>query len=294
VALPLATAVATAFGVVVDADLANLIPPVATPAAQVRATIAALVVEPLPHRPPPPPVLNPRVVTKVPATAVPPTGLARLPTGTPRPAVTTPQPATRAASTPTPASAPVVRETFDAPERGVLPRDTRQPDLYRHDYERGEFVLRIADSTARPSTLVAVPGEFAHTTLSVDARLVGETAGRFVALGCRAYGNAEYRLTLAAAGQFALDRFDGGRPVSLVAWRAAPPLPAGASAHRLALRCAGSQFTATINGVQVASVRDTTYTTGALWLGTGRFTNGPPGTVEARFDNLVVVREPDP
>src|SRR6185503_18859079 len=89
-------------------------------------------------------------------------------------------------------------------------------------------------------------------------------------LGCRnAAPRSGYRFTFRPGQQTgSLDRTDDV-PVLI---RLAPVLNRdavreGIGRNRLGLRCVGSTISATINGTEVASTRDTTYAAGRIWIG---------------------------
>jgi hypothetical protein len=57
--------------------------------------------------------------------------------------------------------------------------------------------------------------------------------------------------------------------------------------NRVELRCIGSTISATINGTEVASARDTTYSAGRMWIGA----TVDPNVLafgHALFDNLLI------
>jgi hypothetical protein len=186
-------------------------------------------------------------------------------------------------------------DDFSSPERGRLSRESTQPQNYRLGYENGEYVMKTVNPNWNRIAIAALPDTYDQTTISVDARLVGETDQRYIAVACRAHleGQAsEYRLAMdPTVGAFTLGWWDAGRETRLVDWTLAPAIRRGTETNRLALRCAGNQITVSINDVRVAAVTDATYTSGSLWIGAGAFT-GNSVTTEARFDNLVVTREP--
>jgi hypothetical protein len=88
-----------------------------------------------------------------------------------------------------------------------------------------------------------------------------------------------------ALGGFGLERHQVDRAVQLVPFQQSAAIHRGGVSNRLELTCVQSTLTARINGIEVASVQDSTYDSGPVVLATGR--SGSIG-VEARFDNLVV------
>src|SRR5262249_38395584 len=98
-----------------------------------------------------------------------------------------------------------------------------------------------------------------------------------------------YRLTINPDDRtFLLRRWDDGKPVELMPWTNSDAIRGGAQNNRVELGCQGSTISARINGMQVASVQDSTYREGRLWMGAGAF-SGQPSRAEARFKSLIVM-----
>lgn len=130
---------------------------------------------------------------------------------------------------------------------------------------------------------VALPGAYGDSTISVDARLVGETRRRQVVVYCR----SGYALGIEPdARAFFLFRREGGVNHTLADWQPSPAIHSGHETNRVELTCVGTTISASINGTIVASVEDDTFQTGAHYLQAG----GPGLTAQARFDNLRVTQ----
>jgi hypothetical protein len=182
----------------------------------------------------------------------------------------------------------LVEETFADPVTGMMPAAAPAESPLIYGYADGEYWLRNLEVATRS---VAVPIDGTNATIAVDARLIGETAQRTVSVGCRfasdAAGNRGYRLRVEpAAGLFRLVREDGARDTFLRRDSRSPAIRGATEVNRLELTCAGSTITAAINGTVVATVQDSTYTSGSLVFGVGARASGL--TSEARFDNLVI------
>jgi hypothetical protein len=224
------------------------------------------------------------------------------PAATPSPAASPTSAPTRAATrTPAPTRPPAtaaagatLADAFDAPERGLLPRESASPAQYRLGYDQGEYVVAVVDPTWDRLPVARLEETFGNATLAVEARLIGETAERYIALACRDQGGStgsQYRLVInPGQGRFKLARHDAGRETPLVNWQSARVIRQGNQTNRIQLRCVGNAISAEINGTAVASVRDGTYPDGEFWIGAAAF-SGQRGTVEARFDNLTVTRQ---
>jgi len=187
----------------------------------------------------------------------------------------------------------LLTDTFDDPEKGLLPKSSPTSE-YARGYEHGEYFIKKLDPQFTRLPLGTLPGVYADTKLAVDARLVGDTASRYVALECRRGTRGWYRAYVdAEQGRFWLARWDEGNETLLTDRTASEAIARGNEVNHLELTCAGSLIALAINGVEVATVKDTTYLLGELALGASVFTTSK-GTVEARFANLAVYQAAAP
>ncbi len=111
-------------------------------------------------------------------------------------------------------------------------------------------------------------------------------------IGCReneARDRGYALLVYPQEGGFALYRFNAGdAPTRLVQPTLSSAIRRGTQTNRLELICSGNTIAARINGTQVASVQDSSYGEGRMWIGAVGFEGA---TVDARFDNLVVTQQ---
>ncbi|MBI2760916.1 MAG: serine/threonine protein kinase [Chloroflexi bacterium] len=204
--------------------------------------------------------------------------------------------ATRTVS-PTPAGPPrpgdvILRDNFDDPTKATLLTQSATPESYLLGYDRGEYFIRKVDPNFNRVANVFLPGSYDDVSISVDARLVGESGNRAIYVVCRSSTDGQYRLVLdMGVGAFLLSRWDGDTEVQLGnKWvTRTDVLRTGTQMNKIELRCEKDTISAVINGQTVGSVKDGTYKAGRSWIGTGVFT-GATGTVEVRFDNLVVTQ----
>ena len=184
----------------------------------------------------------------------------------------------------------LLSDDMESPDTGVLPELSAAVGSV--GYIGGEYRLRKADPEARGVILARLPGRFTDASLTIDARLVGETADRFVLTACREDPdrNVGYQFAIVPqTGAYGLFRSDEDRLVTLASGRSAAILR-DAATNRIELTCAGSTLSAAVNGARVASAEDATYREGRMFIGVTVSTDALPATVEARLDNLVVRR----
>lgn len=205
-------------------------------------------------------------------------------------AIPTGSPASGPAAPPAASSGGVLlSDNFDDPASGRLPRESPAPAQVLVGYVDGEYMLKKVDPAWELNPIAILPDIYANTALIVDARLVGGTERRYVMLGCRQQQDtppwSHYRFSVfPATGRYRLDRWDNDQEVQL-AEAFSPAVKLATATNRLELSCSGATIAAKINGTELVSVRDNTYSSGRMWIGVG----GPVGLIEeARFDNLVV------
>jgi class 3 adenylate cyclase len=184
----------------------------------------------------------------------------------------------------------LLSDDFEDGTRHALPDTSVYPNEFAVSYGGGEYTIQTISLTSGRLPSVVVPGWYEDASLAVDVRVIGNTDVQSIVLGCRnAAPRSGYRLTFRPGqGTGSLDRTDDV-PVLI---RLAPLTNGGSvrrltAANRVALKCVGSTISATINGTEVASARDTTYAAGRMWIGA----TVDPGVIafgHAFFDNLTI------
>ena len=132
--------------------------------------------------------------------------------------------------------------------------------------------------------------EYADATLAVDAHTIDETPQAQVWLYCRRFGSVPsgYRFRVEPATQrFSVERVDKAQTTPLVSFQTTDVINSGSDVNHLELTCSGSTIAGSINGQQMFSVQDATYSQGTLNVGA----SGPPdGAGEIRFANFAVLQ----
>ena len=268
--------------------------PTAAPAkpTQAQPTAAPEIAAAQPAEAPKPTAAQPSAApaTAAPAPTQPP------PTATTAPATPPAQANPTEAAKPEPTRSPVdpilLADNFDDPASGRLPKASDGSTGYVVEYAAGEYAIRKVGPEPGPILSVPLPGRYGDASLAIDARLVGDTVDRVVAVGCRDQRPtlSDYQLHVdPELGEFALLRTDNDQIVELKASTESPAIRRGNASNRLELTCSGTTIAASINGVQVASVQDSTYREGEMWIATFPYADVHV-PVEARFDNLVVMQ----
>jgi hypothetical protein len=189
----------------------------------------------------------------------------------------------------------VVSDSLMDAATGVLP-PTFSGAGYQGGYVQGEYQVQKVDPAATNTASQEIPVNYADVTIAVDTHLASldqnSNSGQEVLLACRLVhpdgmtANG-YRLYFApATGSWSLARVD---PTSTV------PLSTGqmsdstaSSPHHLQLTCSGSTIAASVDQMQLVSVQDSTYTVGKPAIGAAVDASSLPGTIDARFSDLVL------
>jgi hypothetical protein len=157
-------------------------------------------------------------------------------------------------------------------------------------YVDGQYELINGDVGGNPVPAI-LPGTYANSSIAIDVRVFGgpESRGGYVTCRQRLDAGAGidegYRLLLRpGSGELLLQRFNPSGVVTLLT-QPSTAIRRGDAVNRIELTCSGPSISATINGTPVASVQDTTYTSGQHRFGV--IGAGATG----RFDNLLVTQQ---
>ena len=211
----------------------------------------------------------------------------------PTPIATSPPISAQLAPVPTGLSGGVViDDDFSDPASSLFA--TASIDLIqRVSFDSGELVFERLANPASGFNIAGVPGPYNDTAVSASVRLPNASPVQYVGLGCRVMQSAVgpnqlYALMVFPSLQtFGLVRADNGQSTLITEWTTSPAInPIATASNRLELTCAGETIAASINGVEVGSVRDTAHQSGGVVLIVG---NNEVARVEARFDDFEVV-----
>jgi hypothetical protein len=200
-------------------------------------------------------------------------------------------------------------DTFSNPSSGLLPTASSTPSNWKTGYVNGQYQIASVGSGSNLDNTTLVKGAYGDVSVSVDARTPQSTnaAGdETVRLYCRrqASGNGftGYRFQFSPiTNGWGIFRGDGNTGYSLSGVQYAPGLPAPDGTHHLNLTCSGSTISASVDGRQVGTYQDPSYSSGQAALGVGNFTlddqwkiipphSAWPGSYDVRFSNLVLTQ----
>jgi len=206
------------------------------------------------------------------------------------PAAPTPTPGPRPTAGPVAPGTLLLSDNFDDPSAGRLPSSSSDPSHYERGYVDGEYVLSKVDPQFDGGAIVGLPGAYSNVSLAFDARIVGDSAGRSIALYCRVQPGSRLSgyvaIVLPAAGSLRLYRYDDGEATPMTDIINAPAMRRGNATNRVELGCAGPTISASVNGTRAVAVGDGSYQQGALLISA----SANRATAQARLDNLAVTQ----
>ena len=200
---------------------------------------------------------------------------------------------------PAPSTRPLFIETFDSPAAGKLPQLSPDPARFQAGYAGGEYVIRLTEPGEAALAKVDLPGTYLAASISVDARLVGETADAVIIVGCRVNPSyqEEFRFMLdPGRRQYRFSRWVNGKDERPGNWEHYASINQGDESNRIGVYCGrvigidfndGPPIQTMYEQIPEGLDRVSFKPEGGIWIGVG--TIGERSTpVEARFDNLVV------
>jgi hypothetical protein len=191
----------------------------------------------------------------------------------------------------------IAADDFSDAASGMFPNESPQPDRFQVGYTAGEYKIVSIDPNVDTDIDAVTKNAYTDLVINADVRLTGLTTlgsvAQVVLLGCRhsdENGSAYALEVTPLLGTFRIVKNSDSTPVELVPQQNTPAIHQGLGMNGLQLSCAGSTISASINGMQVASVQDSSYDSGTAFMGAGVYANFLPATVDARFSNLVLSR----
>lgn len=186
----------------------------------------------------------------------------------------------------------LLRDNFNNPAAGTLPKVSLEPKEYSLGYVDGEYFVRRVDPKLPATAAIQLPGSYVDTETTIDARLRGATAGRYIFLSCRSsvdWLDGYQLLVIPAGGWVYLERLQRGASKAL--YENQPGMVHGGNAwNHIDLICARDAITVRVNGATVTTAHDSALSSGKIGLGVAVGV-GQSLTAEARFDNLVVTQK---
>ena len=182
-----------------------------------------------------------------------------------------------------PPSNVLMQDDFSDPSSGWEVGDYQEGSV---GYKDGSYFVI---STTNGSTMWGVANRsFTDTSVEVDATQISAASNNNNAygVGCRIQSNDDgYYLRVSGDGYYSISKTTSGSFTYVVDWTESSVVNQGNATNHLKAVCQGSQLTLYVNGTQVATGTDSTYTSGDLTLTATTFEDT---STEVHFNNLVV------
>lgn len=182
-------------------------------------------------------------------------------------------------------------DNMDSSATGLLNSNSPDPARFIYGYQNSQFIIQSTDASWSGDLLayagVPVMGD---VTAAVDFAIAGDLTGKYAFVGCRAGddSNTAYIFEVfPGSGEANLWRFDADSAANLGKATASPAINIGSGNNRIEITCQGGTITGTANGTQVLTAQDATYTSGDVFIGTGK-TDATADTLLTGFDNLTI------
>ena len=160
---------------------------------------------------------------------------------------------------------------------------------YARGYVDGEYRIWVEAQGQEWSVLSGGPLVEGDFQAEVRARQSTASGSKAYALLFRAEDETHaYRFAVSSGlGQYSVIRFDGGEDfTTLIKWASSPAINSGSVTNTLGVDCQGARISVYVNDQLLATVSDTTYSTGYVGLDAANFED--PAGIEAFFDDLKV------
>lgn len=182
-------------------------------------------------------------------------------------------------------------DTMDSSATGLL--DSTSPDAARfvYGYQNSQFVIQSIDESWSGDLLaIASVPVMSDATVAVDFAIAGDLTGKYAFVGCRASSDSSTAYIFEVhpgTGVANIWRFDAENATNLGTVTDSTTINIGSGNNRIEITCQGSTITGTVNGTQLLTATDATYTSGDVFIGTGK-TDETTGTLLTGFDNLTI------
>lgn len=184
----------------------------------------------------------------------------------------------------------IYTDPMDSEATGLLSSQSPDPARFSYGYQNSQFVIQTLQQGWSGDLLAfaSVP-VLPNVDVAVDFSIAGELTGKYAFVGCRmGDDNTGYIFEVhPATGLANLWRFDPDDAVNLGKMSGSPAVNLGSANNRIEIACQGSAITGIVNGQQVLTAQDATYTTGDVAIGTGK-TDDTADLLLTGFDNLSI------
>jgi len=203
-------------------------------------------------------------------------------------------------ATPAPSGTVLASDDFSNPTGGLFPTSSPSPD-WTQGYVNNEYQIATLHPVAFTTRYAFAQGTYTDVSVAVDAHLMaGSDTNSAVGVGCRYAGTGNtttgYRAHLTPTyNNWVIERIDQGNSAYVAGPTNLNVPPVMTQTHHLVLTCSGTTISLSVDGKQVASAQDPTYTQGSVGIYARMSSNtagtaSDLGTIDARFDKFVLTQ----
>ena len=180
---------------------------------------------------------------------------------------------------------------MDSSSIPLLPTQAADPAVAQFSYQNNQYVIQSLQAGYSGDLIapVAVP-DLADVSVAVDFSIGGDLTGKYAFVGCRAASNYENNYEVEVhpdTGVVNIWKIEPQNATKLATVTDTTAVNIGNGNNRIEIRCVGNTITGIVNGQQVISAQDSTYTTGAAFIGAGK-SSATTAQLLVGFDNLTV------
>lgn len=184
----------------------------------------------------------------------------------------------------------VYTDTMDGSTPQLLSTDSPDVSKYLYSYQNNQFIIQTLQPGFSGDLLAytSVP-DAADASVAVDFAIAGDLTGKYAFAGCRAADNdSGYEVEVHPdSGVVNIWRIEPQNATKLATVTDTSAVNIGSGNNRVEIKCVGSTITSIVNGQQLITAQDTTYTFGSTFIGAGK-SSATTDQMVVGFDNLTV------
>lgn len=163
---------------------------------------------------------------------------------------------------------------------------TEEDEYGKAAYGDGNFVIQARQKSQTMWSTYS--GIFSDVKIEVDAQALdaGQNENNGFGIDCRVQENGDgYSFHISSDGYYAILKFEDTDGIRLVDWTWSDAIHLGESNNHLQAICQGTHLELWVNDIQLTSVEDSTFTSGAVSLSATTYADEP---ASISFDNFKV------
>ena len=198
-------------------------------------------------------------------------------------------------------SRPAVAET-PSPTQSLVPQilltddfedsasgwETYEDETGHAGYSNGGYLV---ESTQSGKTMWGTAGvEFSDIRIDVETETLSapENGNNAFGIDCRIQSNGDgYSFHISSDGWFTILKFENKQSITLYDWTQTDAVQQGLTKNQLAAICQGNRLSFEVNGILLAEISDSSFSSGDIALSASTFEADP---TSVRFDDIVVQR----